>query len=65
MIGAQQQETEPTVEIGAKVYQERCVLCHGMQAMGEGVLPMKLKTTRIRIYLNVFELKAVARYMMW
>lgn len=42
-IGAQQQETEPTVEIGAKVYQERCVLCHGMQAMGEGVLPMKLK----------------------
>ncbi|WP_346992859.1 c-type cytochrome [Alteromonas gracilis] len=42
-VMANQQETEPTVEIGARVYQERCVLCHGMQAMGEGILPMKLK----------------------
>ena len=33
----------PTLELGAKVYGSRCVLCHGNKAMGEGILPMRLK----------------------
>lgn len=37
------EDTNPSAQIGAKVYQQRCVLCHGSQAMGEGILPMKLK----------------------
>lgn len=32
----------PDVEFGAKVYYDRCVLCHGMGGMGEGILPLKL-----------------------
>lgn len=40
---ANDQETQPSIEIGAEVYQSRCVLCHGVQAMGEGLLPMKLE----------------------
>ena len=35
-------EATPTLEIGASVYAQRCVLCHGSQGMGEGVLPLKL-----------------------
>ena len=33
----------PSLEIGAKVFAERCVLCHGAEGLGEGVLPLKLK----------------------
>lgn len=28
---------------GAKIFSDRCVLCHGSQGMGEGPLPMSLK----------------------
>jgi len=31
------------IAIGANVYVERCVLCHGSKAMGEGLLPLMIK----------------------
>ncbi len=37
------EKTLPTLNLGAKVYQERCVLCHGSQAMGEGALALAIK----------------------
>lgn len=33
----------PTVNLGAKVFIERCILCHGSQGLGHGILPAKLK----------------------
>lgn len=44
----------PTLEIGAQVYTQRCVLCHGSQAMGDGVLPLKLE-----VYPNTNLRKAI------
>lgn len=35
-------EATPTLAMGSSVYAQRCVLCHGSQGMGEGVLPLKL-----------------------
>ncbi|MEE2730387.1 MAG: c-type cytochrome [Pseudomonadota bacterium] len=37
------EDPTPSVELGAKVYAARCVLCHGGKGMGEGILPMRLK----------------------
>jgi len=37
------EDPTPTLEQGAKVFTDRCVLCHGSQGMGEGVIPLKLK----------------------
>lgn len=37
------ENTAPTLELGAKVFSSHCVLCHGSQAMGEGILPLKMK----------------------
>jgi mono/diheme cytochrome c family protein len=34
----------PTLALGAKVYQERCVLCHGPEGRGDGILPSKIKS---------------------
>ncbi|EGW54347.1 c-type cytochrome [Candidatus Endoriftia persephone] len=36
-------QTEPNLDKGARVFQERCSLCHGDVGMGEGVLPLALK----------------------
>ncbi len=36
-------EAKPTLEYGAKVFQARCVLCHGREGYGDGMLPMSLK----------------------
>jgi len=33
----------PSLEAGAKVFIERCSLCHGKDGMGEGVLPLLVK----------------------
>jgi cytochrome c oxidase cbb3-type subunit 3 len=33
-------DAEPCLKYGVKVFQERCVLCHGSDGMGEGVLPL-------------------------
>lgn len=33
----------PTVEHGARVFRERCVLCHGNDGMGGGLLPLVIK----------------------
>ena len=33
----------PSAENGARVYAQRCTLCHGPQGMGEGNLPLRLK----------------------
>ena len=40
---ADYEDPTPSVELGAKVYAARCVLCHGGKGMGEGILPMRLK----------------------
>jgi len=42
-VEAANDRPEPRVELGAKVYVERCVLCHGSQGMGEGTLTMLIK----------------------
>lgn len=38
-------EVEPEVSevIGAQVFAERCVLCHGRSGLGDGILPMRIK----------------------
>lgn len=36
------EDTIPTVEFGTKVFAERCSLCHGSQALGEGKLALKI-----------------------
>ncbi|MFK7888094.1 MAG: c-type cytochrome [Gammaproteobacteria bacterium] len=33
----------PTLENGVAVFGERCVICHGPQGLGEGLLPLRLK----------------------
>ena len=42
-VSADQDDPTPSAEIGAVVYGSRCMLCHGSQAMGDGVLPLKIK----------------------
>lgn len=37
------EDTIPTIKRGAEIFVERCSLCHGNQAMGEGKLALKLK----------------------
>lgn len=37
-------DTTPTLSIGVDVYLKRCSLCHGSQGMGEGKIPLKIKT---------------------
>ena len=39
---AQMSPAEPTVEIGAAVFLDRCVLCHGDRGMGDGNLAIRL-----------------------
>ena len=34
--------TEPTIELGAIVFQQRCTVCHGSNGMGEGYLPLSI-----------------------
>ena len=36
-------EAKPSLAYGAKIYQARCVLCHGREGYGDGMLPMSLK----------------------
>ena len=36
------QANENTVQAGAEIYSERCVICHGPAGMGEGFLPLTL-----------------------
>lgn len=47
-------DVSPNIDTGARVYQERCVLCHGTAAMGEGILPLKIKD-----YPNTNLIKAI------
>lgn len=42
VYAANNEDPTPTLDLGAKVYSQRCVLCHGEQGMGEGILPLKL-----------------------
>lgn len=37
-----QDDSTPSIDIGAKVFAQRCVLCHGPQGMGEGIIPLKI-----------------------
>ena len=41
--GALADDISPSLELGAEVYKNRCVLCHGNQGMGEGILPLTIK----------------------
>ena len=34
---------EDPIQMGARVFYERCVLCHGTSGMGEGLLPLRLE----------------------
>lgn len=43
VAAAESKDAYPSIKIGAEVFKERCVLCHGSAAMGEGILPLKLK----------------------
>lgn len=36
-------DLQPNLAYGAKIYYERCTLCHGDNGYGEGTLPIKLK----------------------
>jgi len=36
-------EAKPCLAYGAQVFQDRCVLCHGSDGLGEGILPLSLK----------------------
>lgn len=35
-------DAEPCVKYGASVFQTRCVLCHGSEGLGDGILPLSL-----------------------
>lgn len=37
------EDSTPSVDLGVKVFHERCALCHGSDGMGEGRLPLKLR----------------------
>ncbi len=37
------EESRPSLEFGALVFQQRCVLCHGNKGMGEGLMPLSMK----------------------
>ena len=40
---ADENAATPTLELGAKVFQQYCVLCHGKDGMGEGVLALSIE----------------------
>jgi len=40
---AERSEAEPTLKYGAHIYKGRCVLCHGNQGHGDGMLPLSIK----------------------
>lgn len=40
---AKQTDVDPTLAYGAETFQVRCVLCHGNQGHGDGLLPVSLK----------------------
>lgn len=35
---------QPTIETGARVFLERCTLCHGNQGTGDGLIPLTIKS---------------------
>ncbi len=37
-------DTTPSLEIGAKVFNRNCMLCHGSQGMGEGKIPLRIES---------------------
>ncbi len=42
-VAAATSKAQPTLEYGAKVYKSRCVLCHGNEGYGDGMLALSLK----------------------
>lgn len=36
-------EAEPTLKYGAHIFKGRCILCHGNQGHGDGMLPLSIK----------------------
>ena len=42
VIAFAEKKTQPSLETGALVFKQRCVLCHGPSGMGEGLLPLRL-----------------------
>lgn len=43
MASAVHSEAEPTLKYGAHIYKGRCILCHGNQGHGDGMLPLSIK----------------------
>lgn len=41
---SQDDNVKPSLERGAKVFVERCALCHGSEGRGDGVIPRKIKS---------------------
>lgn len=39
----QDANVNPSLELGAVTFQQRCTLCHGNQGRGEGILPIAMK----------------------
>ncbi len=37
------QQVEPTLNYGAEIFRSRCVLCHGGEGMGDGVVPIAIE----------------------
>lgn len=61
-------EAKPCLEYGAKVFAERCTLCHGTDGLGEGILSLSVKDypnaslMDKRYFKNTEELKEVITY---
>lgn len=61
-------EARACVQYGARIFQQRCTLCHGSDGMGEGILPLALKgypPTNLMDPTHAFtreELRHVIRY---
>lgn len=59
-------EAKPCLEYGAKVFAERCSLCHGSDGLGEGILPMSIKdypnTNIMRERKTGYALKEIIQY---
>ena len=36
------EDAQPCLSYGARVFQERCALCHGSDGLGEGILPLSM-----------------------
>lgn len=61
-------EAKPCLEYGARIFAERCTLCHGTDGLGEGILSLSVKDypnaslMDKRLFKNIDEMKEVIVY---